>query len=108
MPDRASRYRLPWTSQYQAPSARAMTSGCFDHSAIWSRTKIWRRNRSSVAWASAMRSGRSAGAIVVIGGSHLGAVEDRRQGVQVGDAAQVVDRDPLLERVLPAGPRAVR
>ena len=35
-----------------------MMSGCFDHSAIWSRTKIWRRNCSSVVWASAIRSGR--------------------------------------------------
>src|SRR5437660_5814475 len=37
-----------------------MTSGCFDHSAIWSRTKMWRRNRSSVDWASEIRSGRLA------------------------------------------------
>src|SRR5690242_6672727 len=37
-----------------------MTSGCLDHSAIWSRTKIWRRKRSSVVWASAIRSGRVA------------------------------------------------
>src|SRR5215471_7523517 len=34
-----------------------MTSGCFDHSAIWSRTKIWRRKRSSLVCASAIRSG---------------------------------------------------
>src|SRR3989442_1401769 len=37
-----------------------MISGCFDHSDIWSRTKICRRNRSSVVWASAIRSGRGA------------------------------------------------
>src|SRR4051812_48354229 len=31
-----------------------MSSGFFDHSAIWSRTKIWRRNRSSEVWASSI------------------------------------------------------
>src|SRR5438105_12895045 len=36
-----------------------MSSGCFDHSAIWSRTKICRRNRSSVVCASAISSGNS-------------------------------------------------
>src|SRR5262249_20812248 len=34
-----------------------MTSGCFDHSAIWSRTKICRRNRSSLVCGSAIKSG---------------------------------------------------
>src|SRR5712692_3068503 len=37
--------------------------GCLDHSAIWSRTKIWRRKRSSLVWASAISSGRIAGVI---------------------------------------------
>src|ERR1043166_3571958 len=37
-----------------------MTSGSFDHSCIWSRTKMWRRNASSVHWASEIRSGKVA------------------------------------------------
>src|SRR5262245_3939313 len=45
-----------------------MRSGCLDHSAIWSRTKIWRRKRSSPVCASESRSGR----IVDIGGARRG------------------------------------
>src|SRR4051794_23553595 len=50
-----------------------MMKGSFDHSAIWSRTKIWRRKRSSVAWACEIRSGKAAvadieGTLQVIGG----------------------------------------
>src|SRR4051794_4149494 len=82
-----------------------MTSGAFDHSAIWSRTKIWRRKVSSVVWASAIRSDWEAVAIV---GSSLGAVCGGGQRVDLGDAHEVVDRHPLGDRVLPAGPRPVR
>src|SRR3982750_3472398 len=31
-----------------------MRRGFFDQSAIWSRTKIWRRNRSSDVWAASI------------------------------------------------------
>src|SRR5262249_1162502 len=34
-----------------------MINGCFDHSAIWSRTKSWRRNGSSVVRANGTREG---------------------------------------------------
>src|SRR5262249_58063456 len=46
-----------------------MMSGCRDHSAIWSRTKMWRRNCSSLVWAAEIRSGKVA---VDITGSRRG------------------------------------
>src|SRR4051812_48978039 len=42
-----------------------MTSGRFDQSAIWSRTKMWRRNDSSVVCELAISSGRVA--VVMVG-----------------------------------------
>src|SRR5258708_2748016 len=85
-----------------------MTSGCFDHSAIWSRTKIWRRNRSSVVCASAINSNE-----FTEGGSWIGsewsssarvasAIMESRQGVAPRHAFQVVDRDPFVKSVLSA------
>src|SRR5262245_20797511 len=83
-----------------------MTSGCFDHSAIWSRTKICRRKCSSVAWASEIRSGRVSA--VGIRGCPFAAVENGRQGIKLGDADQVVDRDPLIDGMLSPGEGSVR
>src|SRR4051812_17912677 len=77
-----------------------MISGCFDHSAIWSRTKMWRRNRSSVVCASAIRSGR-------LGIVPSRAVADGRHRIQEGDAREILDLDPLLQRVLSSRARPV-
>src|SRR4051794_25658436 len=78
-----------------------MMRGCFDHSAIWSRTKIWRRKRSSVVCASEIRSGR-------VGIRLSGAIADGRHRIDKGHPGQVVDLDPFVDRVLAPRAWAVR
>src|SRR5947208_2713332 len=78
-----------------------MMSGLFDHSAIWSRTKMCRRNRSSVVWASEIRSGR-------LGIAPSGAEANCRHRIDDRHAIQVVNIGSFLGRMLPAGPRTMR
>src|SRR5438552_5804936 len=80
-----------------------MMSGCLDHSAIWSRTKICRRNCSSLAWACEMRSGSVPQDMLL-----LSTVSNSGQGIEGGDPCQIVDGYPLVDRVLTAGTRSVR
>src|SRR5439155_25072007 len=100
-----------------------MMSGSFDHSAIWSRTKICRRNCSSLAWACETRSGsvpqdiadpfanrRAGGVRAALAGPVrllLSTVRNGRQGVQAGDPREIVDGHPFVDRVLAAGARSV-
>src|SRR5262245_5716696 len=86
-----------------------MTSGCFDHSAIWSRTKICLRNPSSVVCPSAIKSGKTLIMAVIVVVPFLSSsrrVAEFRGGrrVEPGDADQVVDLDPFRHGML--SPRA--
>src|SRR5690349_15083019 len=78
-----------------------MTRGALDHSAIWSRTKMWRRNDSSVVWAFEISSGRVA---VVMGAPGWGTSGDVDSITSAGSGHLAVEVVPGLphEGVVPA------
>src|SRR5262249_41762180 len=99
-----------------------MMSGCFDHSAIWSRTKICRRNCSSLTWACEIKSGSVpqditdpfahgrgwcspafAGSVSLV----LLTVGNGGQGIQDRHTLEIVDGYPFADRVLATGTRSV-